>query len=102
MSRAAIAAVVLLGACGATTRGVHGADPGDAIIYFDSNVKDATMWVDGIFVGGLGTLGGGIALDPGEHLVEIRHDDYFAYYAELDVKRGERKRIPVQLAPVLP
>jgi len=94
-------ALVLAGACGHKAP-ILGAGRGDAIVYIDANVRDAGMWIDGMFIGGLDALRGGVALDPGEHRVEIRHDDYFGYYAELALHAGERKRIKVELAPVLP
>ena len=32
----------------------------------------------------------------------LRHDDYFARYVELDAKRAERRKLEIELAPVLP
>jgi hypothetical protein len=81
---------------------VRGADADDAVFYVDANVKDAGVWVNGLFIGGLESLRGGVAVDAGEHRVEVRHDDYFVYYAELALKAGERRRVKVELAPVLP
>jgi hypothetical protein len=99
----AVALVVALGACGhANRRSVLGADEDDAIVYVDAKVKDAGLWVDGRFIGGVGMLKGGVAIDAGPHRIEVRHDDYFAYYALLDLKAGERRRLKVELAPVLP
>lgn len=91
-----------LGACGPAPRGVRGATRDDAIVYVSANVKDAGVWVDGLFIGGLESLHGGIAIDPGTHRIEVRHDDYFAYYQEVAVKAGEKRTLDVALAPVLP
>lgn len=100
--RASAAIVALaLGACGHPPR-VHGVGEGDAVLTFRANVRDAGMWLDGVFVGSLDALPGGVAVPAGVHRLEIRHDDYFAYYAELELGRGERRRIDVELAPVLP
>jgi len=77
-------------------------DRDDAVLWFDTGVPDASLWIDGRYVGNVGMLRGGVAIEPGVHRIEIRHDDYFSHYAELTLGAGERKRIAVQLAPVLP
>ena len=101
MRSALVAAALGVAACGPKP-GVHGASSGDGILVFAANVRDAGMWIDGVFIGGLDGLRGGVAMSPGPHRIEIRHDDYFAYYAELSVRAGEKQRIAVELAPVLP
>ncbi|MEJ7599942.1 MAG: hypothetical protein WKG01_18695 [Kofleriaceae bacterium] len=74
----------------------------DAIIVFKSNVKDAQLFVDGRHVASLEALRGGVAVEPGTHRFELRHEDYFSSYLELKLARAERKRLTVELAPVLP
>ena len=96
---AALAAAAV--ACGPKP-GVRGASAGDAVLVFEANVPQAGMWIDGVFIGGLDTMRGGVALSPGPHRIEIRHDDYFTYYRELTVTAGEKQRIAVELAPTLP
>jgi len=76
--------------------------PNDAVMYVRSNVGDADLYVDGRFVGPLNVLRGGVAVDPGMHRIELRHDNYFSRYLELDLHRAERKRLALELAPVLP
>ena len=76
--------------------------PNDAIILVHSNVHDAEVYVDGRFVGPLGFVRRGIAMDPGRHRVELRHDAYFSRYVELDLHRAEHKRLELEMAPVLP
>ena len=95
--------VVALGlvACGPKPPPNH-VTPNDAIVYLKSNVTDAQVYVDGRFIGPISILRGGIALDPGKHRVELRRDDYFSRYAELDLKRAERRKLQLELAPVLP
>ena len=93
--------LVMLAACGhAPPRG--GVSPNDAIIYVKSNVTDAQVYVDGRFVGPVSLLKGGVALDPGKHRVELRHDDYFSRYAELDLHRAEKQHLDLDMAPTLP
>ena len=80
----------------------HGPSPNDAIVYLTSNVGDAQVYVDGRFVGPINILKRGIAVDPGKHRVELRHDDYFSRYAELDLHRAEKRKVDLDMAPVLP
>jgi len=74
----------------------------DAIVYLKSNVSDAQVYVDGRYVGPIGVVRAGIAVDLGRHRLELRHDDYFSRYVELDLGRAERKRLQLEMAPVLP
>ncbi len=100
MIRAAVVALSLA-ACGGKAR-PNAVTPNDAIIYLKSNVTDAQVYVDGRFIGPVSVLRGGIALDPGKHRVELRREDYFSRYAELDLRRAERRQLQLELAPVLP
>ncbi len=90
-----------LAACGAPPA-VNGVRGGQAVIYVTSNVTDAQVYVDGRFIGALTMLHGGLALDPGHHRLELRHDDYFSRYAELAVTRAERTKLDLEMKPVLP
>lgn len=75
---------------------------GGAIVRLDSNVRDAQLYVDGRFVGPLAALSGGVALEPGTHRFELRHDDYFSSYLELTVGQSERRKVSMEMAPMLP
>lgn len=74
----------------------------DAVIVLKSNVRDAQLYVDGRFIGPLDAIGGGVAVAAGTHRFELRHEDYFSSYLELTVGKSERKRLQVDLAPILP
>jgi hypothetical protein len=92
---------VLLAACGpkpgpATPVGA------DAVLFVKSNVSDAQIWVDGRLVGPLNVVRGGIAVDPGRHRIELRRDDYFSRYVELDLAKGVTQKLQLEMAPVLP
>jgi hypothetical protein len=76
--------------------------PDDAIVYIKSNVGDAVLYVDGRYVRQVKMLKPGIAVIPGKHRIELRHDDYFSRYIELDLARAEKKTLDVTLAPILP
>jgi hypothetical protein len=98
--RAALVAVALA-ACGPKV-GPNGVTASDAIVQVKSNVRDAQVYIDGRFVAPLNAIGGGVAVDPGVHRVELRHDEYFSTYLELTLARAERKKVSLEMAPVLP
>ena len=91
-----------LAACGGRQQTGSEVTADDAIFFVKSNVGDANVFVDGRFVGPVAVLKGGIAVVPGHHRVELRHEDYFSRYVELDLKRADRKKLDLDLSPVLP
>lgn len=93
--------VIALASCGPKV-GPNGVTADDAIIKVKSNVRDAQVYVDGRFIAPLQALRGGVAVVPGTHRFELRHDDYFSAYLELTVARADRKNIAMELAPILP
>jgi hypothetical protein len=99
MTRVAI--LLVLAACGGQVK-KSGVTRDDAIIVFKSNVKDAQLFVDGRHVASLDALRGGVAVEPGTHRFELRHEDYFSSYLELKLARAERKKLTLDLAPILP
>lgn len=101
MKRLAVVAALGLAACGGR-QSTSRVSPDDAIITFAANVRDANLFVDGKFIGPVGVLKGGIAIEPGKHRLELRHEDYFSAYIELDAKRAEKKKLEITLAPILP
>ena len=100
MIRAGLLALALT-ACGGK-QNPSGVDGDDAIVKLASNVSDAQLYVDGRFIGPLGALRGGVAVEPGTQRFELRHDDYFSSYLELTLARAERKQVALEMAPVLP
>jgi hypothetical protein len=100
-----IRAVVLaaaLAACGGRQITSSRVDADDAIVTLKSNVSDANVFVDGRYYGSVEMLRGGLAFEAGKHRLELRHDDYFSGYVELDLKRSEKRQLELELAPVLP
>lgn len=93
--------LLALAACGPKV-GANGVTADDAIIQVKSNVRDAQVYVDGRFVAPLQALRGGVAVTPGTHRFELRHEDYFSAYLEMKVARAERKSVAMELAPILP
>jgi len=99
---AAAVAALLAGACGGSPPHPGGVERGDAIIQLRSNVRDAQVYVDGRFLAPLAAVGRGIAVAPGFHRFELRRDDYFSSYLELELGRAERRKVRMEMAPVLP
>ena len=97
-----IVALTAAAGCAHTKQDPNRVTSSDAVVLIKSNVPDANLFVDGRFVGPVGVLRGGVAMAAGKHRLEVRRDDYFSRYVELDLQRAEHKRIELQLAPVLP
>ena len=92
------AGLIALGCGGARTA----TDEGRAILTITSPVRDAVVWVDGRYVAQVRDLAGGLAVPPGRHQIELRHERYHATYREVEVARGQRLRIDIALAEALP
>jgi hypothetical protein len=93
--------LVLALGCGAR-QSRNTVDADDAIVQLTSNVPEANVYVDGRYYGSVKMLRGGLAFEAGKHRLELRHEDYFSRYVELELKRAEKKRLELDLAPVLP
>lgn len=91
-----------LAACGGAPPARTGPSSSDAVVVVRTNVADAQVWVDGHLLGPLPYVRRGIALDPGHHRLELRRDDYFSRYAELDVHAGQRTELDLPMSPQLP
>jgi hypothetical protein len=98
--RAAIL-LVALASCGPKAA-PSGVTTRDAIVKVTSNVRDAQVYVDGRFIAPLAALRGGVAVEPGSHRFELRHEGYFSSYLELTLARAERKSVAIEMAPLLP
>jgi hypothetical protein len=94
-------ALLVLGGC-PQKQPTTGVSASDAIVYIKSNVGKASLYVDGRYVRPVEMVKGGIAVLPGKHRIELRHDDYFSRYVELDLSRAEKKTLDLTLAPILP
>ena len=102
MTRGAVLALALA-ACGRPpVDDPDRVDRNDAIVVLEDAVADASLWVDGVFVGPVGELRRGFAVEPGKHRLELHHDGYFSHYQELDLAPAQRLRLTIDLAPQLP
>ena len=108
MSRGLAVALVLASAAAGPACGGSGhattprVSASDAIVRFHVAVADAGLWVDDRFIGAVGSLRGGVAVAPGPHRFELRHEAYFVEYRELTLAAGQRLTVEVELAPLLP
>lgn len=101
MIRALLVVSWLTLACGPKVAG-RGVTSEDAIVHVRSNVRDAQLHVDGRFIAPLDVLRGGVAVEPGVHRFELRHESYFSSYLELRLARAERRRVAIEMAAILP
>jgi hypothetical protein len=101
VTRALVVASWLAAACGPRI-GPGGVTSDDAILQLTSNVPAAQLYVDGRFIASLDALRGGVAIEPGTHRIELRHEDHFSSYLEVSLTRAERKRLALDMAPILP
>lgn len=100
---AAVAMLMTLAACpGSRGASPTGVGKNDAIVLIQCEVADAELWVDDRFVAEVGRLRRGIALSPGDHRIEVRHDRYHTHYEEIQVAARERRTVAVELAESLP
>jgi hypothetical protein len=97
---AALALAALLTACAGTASPTTTGNR--AVLEVQCPVPDAVLWVDGRYIAQLRDLRGGIALRPGPHQIELRHDRYHAHYAEITIRPGQHLRLPIALAESLP
>ncbi len=97
-----LGAVALSAGCPGPTARSTGPDANDAVVKLTADVAEAGLFVDGRYVGPVGEYAGGVAIEPGVHRFELRHDDHFSWYAELTLTARERRTIAVVLAPRLP
>lgn len=68
----------------------------------EGNVPDATVWVDDQLVGSVTAVAKqGTFLRAGFHRVEVRHPDYYSYFAEVTPKQGEPVLIHAELHALL-
>ena len=104
MALIACALAMAAAACSGPATNRPTVDPDDAVITFEhaADAADASLWINGHYVGELGALSKGVALSPGQHRLEIRHDQFHTQYVELSLGKRDRRTVTVELAEVLP
>lgn len=86
--------------CGGAARGRSAST--DAVVVITCNVREAALFVDGRFIAPVGLVAGGVAVAPGHHRVELRHQEYLGRFLELDLAPAERRVISTEMFPILP
>lgn len=102
MSRAAALVVLVTSAACGPRPAPGGVTARDAIVKLTSNVPEAQVYVDGRFIAPVSMLRGGVAVEPGVHRFEVRHEGHFSRYLELTLTRAQRTTVALDLAPILP
>ena len=96
--RRVVLALVVLGALACATSGIYGA----ASFRVETNVPDATVLIDDVNVGRAAEWAvTGRYIHPGFHRVEIRHLDYYAHFAEVNLREGGAVVIQAHLRPLV-
>jgi len=91
-------AALALGAAGCATTIPRGA----VAFRVDSNVNDATVWVDDVLVGSAKDWGkDGKHIKAGFHRIEIRHPGYYSFFQEVELPEGSHATVNAQLRPVV-
>jgi len=88
-------------ACGGAQTGSK-ANSDDAVLLIRVAPKDTSIWVDGNFVAEVAQAPGGVAVNPGKHRIELRHDRFHSHYQIVELKPREKRIIAVELAEDLP
>jgi len=68
-------------------------------VYVELAPKDASVYLDGRFLGTGKELASGILIDPGEHTLEILHPGYGKRDLSFDAEAGEQVKFEVELEP---
>ena len=93
-------AALALGAC--PGRNTPNQARNRAVVLFTAAVSDAEVVIDDRPIGRIRDLKSGVAMQPGEHRIEIRRDGYHTRYLELSLEAGERRTLDIELAEMLP
>jgi hypothetical protein len=96
--RAWLCALLLAAGC-ATAGGAR--RRGDGRLVVASNVGDARVYVDDVFVGRAADLRGrAVLVQSGTRRLELRADGWFPAYRDVPVPRAGRAEVAVDLRPV--
>lgn len=80
----------------------HASSYGAAAFRVDSNVKDATVWVDDVLIGTVSDWAKeGRHIRPGFHRIEVRHPGYYSFFQEIELTEGSGTVIRAELRPTI-
>jgi hypothetical protein len=90
-----VGALASLGCATATSFGAVG-------MRVESNVPDATVWVDDILVGNVRDWSReGKHIRAGFHRIEVRHSGYYSFFKEVELPEGAQAVVNAQLRPTV-
>jgi len=76
----------------------HTGSTNGIVFRVDSNVPDATVWIDDVLVGKASDFKkDGRQIKPGFHRVEIRHPNYYSFFQEVELPAGSRVVVNARL-----
>jgi hypothetical protein len=93
---------LLLGLCLALLSCAHSMKGGSVAFRVDTNVPEATVWIDDILVGKAADWArDGRHIRSGFHRVEVRSPGYYSVYQEIEQPDGGKVAIKATLHPLL-
>jgi len=96
--RALVLAAVGLASVGCATMTPYGA----VGMRVESNVPDATVWVDDVLVGNVRDWAReGKHIRSGFHRIEVRHSGYYSFFKEVELPEGAQAVVNAQLRPTV-
>ena len=97
-----IAAALFLVFLSAATGCVHSLAASGVAFRVESNVPDASVWIDDVLVGQASQWQrDGRFIRPGFHRVEIRHPNYYSVFQEIDFPAGSRTNVQARLQTLI-
>ncbi|HVY38189.1 MAG TPA: PEGA domain-containing protein [Polyangia bacterium] len=80
----------------------HTLEPGAVGVTVESNVPDATVYIDDLMVGHASEWKKeGHQIRPGFHRIEIRHPGYYSFFQEIELPPGSKAVVRAHLQEVL-
>jgi hypothetical protein len=68
----------------------------------ESNVPDATVWVDDVLIGKVSDWSGDDRhIRAGFHRVEIRHPGFYSFFQEVELPEGGHALVKAELRPLI-
>ena len=96
IARLTLAAALALGSC------AHVVPSGAVGFRVESNVPDATVWIDDILVGKTADWAkDGRHIKAGFHRVEIRHPGYYSFFQEIELPEGSQAVVKADLRQLI-
>jgi hypothetical protein len=95
--------VLAVGLAGLVSLGCATMAPYGAVgMRVESNLPDATVWVDDVLVGNVSDWArDGKHIRSGFHRIEVRHSGYYSFFKEVELPEGAQAIVNAQLRPTV-